>query len=437
MNKRFIFLLISAVIFTHSSFFSYADNDVKTDSLNLSAQSAVLIDSKTGDILYDKDGNKQIYPVSSTKILTAIIAIENTTLTETVLIDEETANSVDDSSISLLNGEVLTIEDLLHALLMSSADDSAVAIAKHISGSADNFSELMNQEAKRIGAKNSEFTNPTGAPDEKHFSTAYDLAVISNYAMKNESFREIAKKTDYTIEPSNKHNEKRIIKNSNKLLYSDEKIDVNGKPTAIKYNNALGVKMGSKNESEQCLISSLNISGNQYTSVVLNSVDPDIYIDTHKLFEFLYKDSNPVVLAKKNEFLDNISIDEGTTPFITAVFEKDFTLIPGSENLSDIEREFVPLKNIKLPIAKGQLVGKVNFKSDDKILGTANIVSNTNIVKEKSSKFYRLLTFLVDKWWFWLIVSLIVLRVLVGIRRVIYRAKRLRMKKARKKRQTN
>lgn len=427
---------MSVIMFTNLSSFSYSQENKeenKADELNLSAETAILIDAETGEALYEKETSRTMFPASTTKILTAIIAIENSELDDKVIIDEEVATSKEGTHLGLLTGEVFSMNDLLHGLLISSNNDVAVAIAKHISGDVENFSILMNSEAKRMGAKDSNFVNPSGLPDDNHISSAYDLAVIARYAMENDVFKEIVKKSTYVIEPTNKTDKVRNLQNSNKLLFSDKKIKVDGKDTSVKYEGVEGIKTGYTKAAQQCMVSSLNRDGKRYISVTLHSIGTNIYVDAHKLFNYSSKDATPTILAKKNEFVDNINIEGGDSPFITAVFASDFKLEQTNIDVSNITREFKPTANLKLPISKGQLVGKVTFKDEDKIIGSANIISKSKVLAS-DTKLEDTIDYITGKWWFWLIVSLIILRTLVGIRRVSHRAKMLRLRKKQIKR---
>lgn len=423
LKKQLIFLLILALVFSMSNF-SYADND-----LNLTAESAILIDSENGDILFEKESNKIMFPASTTKILTAIIAIENSDLEQKIVIDEETAQSAEGTHIGLIAGEALTMNDLIHALLISSANDSAVAIAKAVSGNVSDFSSLMNKEAIRMGAKDSNFTNPNGLPDENHVSTAYDLSMIAKYAMKNDVFREIVKKSIYTIQPTNK-SEERKLKNSNKMLYSDLKIDVDGKSVPIKYEGVEGIKTGYTKAAGQCLVSSVKKTDGDFISVVLKSVSKNIYADTHKLLNYANKNTK-IVIAKRNEFIDNIDITGGEPNSLTAVFKADFALNQTGEDLDDIKKEFT-LNPLKPPVKRGEVIGKVSFKNKFETLGTVDIISDTQVV-QASKNISGVLENIAHKWWFWVLVSFIVLRVTVAIRNVTYRT--LRLRKARKNKQ--
>jgi len=148
------------------------------------SQSAVLIDAGTGSILAEKDANKKMYPASLTKIMTAIIAIEKGNLSDVITVDNDTPYEISGSHIALEPGEILTLKDLLYALMLPSANDAASVIAKHYGGSTEEFVKLMNDKAKELGALNTHFVNPHGLHDENHYTTATDLAIITKYAMK-------------------------------------------------------------------------------------------------------------------------------------------------------------------------------------------------------------------------------------------------------------
>ncbi|MBF6841874.1 D-alanyl-D-alanine carboxypeptidase family protein, partial [Acinetobacter baumannii] len=152
----------------------------------------------TGQILYEKNPHLKLHPASTTKIMTGILAIENGNLNDVVTVDDETPYVIKGSHIALEPGEKLTLKDLLYALLIESANDSALVIAKHIAGTAEEFAKMMNDKAKELGALNTNFVNPHGLTDENHLTTAYDLSLIARYAMKNETFREIVSNYTYT-----------------------------------------------------------------------------------------------------------------------------------------------------------------------------------------------------------------------------------------------
>ena len=205
MNKsRKIFSLIIFAIILCSTFSSTlaATLAEKTDELekNLSSEAVLLMEASTGKVVYEKNGYEKKYPASTTKIMTAILAIEHCNLNETATASEFAINSVPSgySTANIQIGETLSVKDLLYALMLQSANESAVILAEHVSGSQEAFANLMNEKAKELGCKNTHFINPNGIHNENHYTTAYDLALITQYAMKNQTFREIVKTTSFT-----------------------------------------------------------------------------------------------------------------------------------------------------------------------------------------------------------------------------------------------
>ncbi|MDF2616973.1 MAG: Serine-type D-Ala-D-Ala carboxypeptidase [Sedimentibacter sp.] len=159
---------------------AYADPSILCDT-------AVLIDANTGTILAGKNADQKMYPASTTKIMTAILAIEMGDLSDVITVDDDTPYEIAGSHIALEPGEIMTLKDLLYALMLPSANDSASAIAKHYGGTTEEFVNLMNEKAKELGAYNTHFVNPHGLHDENHYTTAADLALITKYAMQNET----------------------------------------------------------------------------------------------------------------------------------------------------------------------------------------------------------------------------------------------------------
>ena len=159
--------------------------------LNLNSEAAILVEVSTGRILYEKNSTKQLYPASTTKILTAILVLENCDLDEKVTVRETALNNIPSGYVTcnLQIGEQLTVNDLLYALMIPSANDAAYVLAEHVGGSVEGFSAMMNDKARALGCKTTHFVNPNGIHDDSHYSTAYDLYLIADYAMKNETFR--------------------------------------------------------------------------------------------------------------------------------------------------------------------------------------------------------------------------------------------------------
>ena len=201
-----IFLLILPITAFAADIDTNLDN-YNPDNLTTSSGSVLLMDASTGNILYSKDIFERRYPASTTKLMTAILTLENCKLTDVVTVSHNAIFSipVGYSHASLQEGEELTVEELLNVLLIPSANDAAVALAEHIAGSVENFATMMNNKAKEIGCLNTHFVNPNGVHDDNHYSTAYDLALIGKYAMQFDDIMRIAKVNQYTLPTSNKY----------------------------------------------------------------------------------------------------------------------------------------------------------------------------------------------------------------------------------------
>lgn len=248
--KKICALMLSLMIFTACIGFQIKHNI----SLASNTSSEIVMELNSHRVLHEMNSTDKKYMASTTKILTAIVIIENTDLNSIVTITKETVG-VEGSSIYLEEGEKLSVQDLLYGLMLRSGNDCAETLAVYCSGSIDEFALLMNKTAKKIGAINSNFVNPHGLHDDNHYTTAYDLALISCYAMKNEKFREIVGKKSVII-PHTKREYSRKLINKNKLL--------------AELNGANGIKTGYTKKAGRCLVSSCMRNGMELICVVLN-----------------------------------------------------------------------------------------------------------------------------------------------------------------------
>lgn len=410
-----ILLILIVIILGNSCSFSYAEN-ASTDDLDIFGEGAILIDEETGQILYEKNANKQLYPASTTKIMTGILAIELGDLNEKVTITDDVIEGLDGTHIALEPGEELTLNDLVHALLIGSANDAAVAIAIHISGSVEEFVKLMNEKAEKIGALNTHFENPNGLPNDEHMTTAYDLSLIAKYAMKNKTFRDIVKNYYYIIPTTNKKDESRYLQSSNRLLYSQKKIDLNGETIPIKYDGVDGVKSGYTSVAQNCLVTSAKKGNTRLISVVLKSQGRNIYIDTHKLLNYGFNNFDKNFLTSKNEFIGNVKIKNGTNKFITGVSEDDFYVYVPKDNSSEVKTNISLPSKLEAPISKGQALGKIEYFLDGNSLGYVNIVSTENV---EAMPLYRQIieNYPIGKWWLSLIILFVFWRMILHIKK--------------------
>lgn len=409
-----MFLLIINV-----SSFSYAED------LTLSGEGAILIDVDSSEVLYEKNGNSKFFPASTTKIMTAILAIENSNLNDIVTIDQEVVDLTDGSHIALEPGEELTLEQLLHALLIQSANDAALGIAKHTSGSIDKFVDLMNAKAKELGAVNTNFVNPNGLHDESHYTTPYDLALITRYAMKNETFKTISTKPNYIIPVTNKKTEDRYLNTTNKIFSSNEKININGNLVPIKYDGVNCGKTGYTQVAQNCLVTSLEKEGHKLISVVLKSNGKEVYADTHKLLNYGIENFDKVNVGFANKFIHNFKVDKGLAPFVSGVTKTDSFSIINKAYKDNIQEKLIFEEPIKAPILKDQTIGKVQYFLNEKMIAETDIVSTMDVqIDPKSSLLMRILS----KWYIFAGLLLIIIRITVlNRKRKLRRLRRSRL----------
>ena len=325
-------------------------------ALSLSAESAILIDADSGRVLYQKNAFVRLPMASTTKIMTALVAIESGNIDRAVKIDNR-ARGVEGSSIYLADGEVLSMRDLVYALLLASANDAAAAIAFEISGSIEDFAILMNQKADELGLTSTHFVNPHGLRAEEHYTTAYDLAKITAEALKNEIFLEICSSKTKKI-PLNVNEGTRYLTNHNKLLRS--------------YNGCIGVKTGFTKKSGRCLVSGAEKNGLSFIAVTLNA--PDDWNDHKAMLDLAFSLYEKRVLLKKGELSITLPLVGSLQSSVLCTNTEDICVIV-PRGLSDIER-IVEIKRFEFaPIDKGEQVGRIIFKYKGKIIAQAAILT--------------------------------------------------------------
>ncbi|MDN5352992.1 MAG: hypothetical protein PWQ12_1913 [Clostridiales bacterium] len=363
-----IFLLIT-LLFPYGLSFAEGETTEDYTPKNLVADGAILINASSGQVLFEKNSQTPLYPASTTKILTAIICLEDLNLSDVVTVDDE-APYVGGSHIALDVGEQLTVEQLLYALLMASANDAAVALAKYHSGSVEAFAEVMNERAAEMGATHSNFTNPHGLTDPDHVTTAYDLAKITQYALKNQKFNEIIQTRRYEIPPTNKKNETRYLNSSNSFFPgmsgSDTLIDVDGKQIPIEFDLVDGVKRGYTEEALNCFVGSATLDGRRYISVVLHSRANDMYADTRKLLNYGLYGFNTYHLADAGTVAETFQMDDKNKTKLSGLYASDVIVdLPVGTSADAITPAFTLLSGLELPVSEGEVIGNASITLSD------------------------------------------------------------------------
>ena len=356
---------------------------VFADELPIDSEAAILIETNSQIVLYEKNSKEKMYPASTTKIMTAILVIENCNLDDIVTVSANSLKAIPDGYVvgGIYEGEQLTVSDLLYELLLKSANDVAVVLAEHVSGSVENFAKLMNEKAKELGCTNTNFVNPNGIHDENHYSTADDLSIIAKYCMKNETFRKIVSTPKASLPKTNKYNfTDRTFSNTNELIIP------NGK---YYYEYATGIKTGYTKEAKSCLIASAEKDDMSLISVVLggnsstNGKDTR-FVDTTTLFEYGLNNFKHTEFKKANEFITTIEIENATKETkelqlkikdsLEALHTKDF-------DFENLKPQITLNDNILAPIEKDTVLGTVSYEVDG-ITYKSELLANSNVEKQ-------------------------------------------------------
>ncbi len=325
-----------------------------------SAASAALLETSSGKFLYTKDAHTRRPMASTTKIMTALIAIESGDLDSLVTVGRE-AVGVEGSSLYLKCGETLSLRELLYGLMLQSANDAATAIALHVSGSIPAFAELMNRRAADLGLTDTHFTNPHGLHEDGHYTTAHDLAIIAAAAMENEAFFEIVSTKSHTL-PATEHADARVLVNHNKLLSRCE--------------NAIGIKTGFTKRSGRCLVGAAEKDGIRLISVTLNA--PNDWNDHSALFSYGFSVTECRTLAEVGALRFSLPVVNGDSERLLCVNSEAVTaILPRSAPDPTVS---VHLPHFAAaPIRQGEVLGRVDYLLDGKVIASASLVAAAEI----------------------------------------------------------
>jgi D-alanyl-D-alanine carboxypeptidase (penicillin-binding protein 5/6) len=311
--------------------------------------SEIVMEVNSNRVIHEKNAYDKRFMASTTKILTAIVIIENCDLNEKVIVTKDTTN-IEGSSIYLEEGEELTVKELLYGLMLRSGNDCALTLAKHCSKNVEDFAILMNQTAQRIGVKNSNFVNPHGLHDDNHYTTAYDLALISCYAMKYNDFREIASTKSVKISHT-KRDYDRYLKNKNKML--------------SEFDGATGIKTGYTKKAGRCLVSSAKKGGLEFVTVVLNC--GPMFERSKELLNFAFNNYEEKFLVKSDNvigYTKNENLDEDIPLYI----KEDLILPLNKEEYESIKIVYDYPKSLSKPAKKDDEIGFIKIYSQNNLI---------------------------------------------------------------------
>ena len=364
-----IFVLIGNI----GTFGTYVLANNTNSGPDINAESALLIDNKTNKVLYSKDMNRKMFPASTTKILTAILVLENHSLDEKVTASYNAVMTIPSgySTASIQIDEVLTVEQLLELLLVHSANDAANVLAEYTGGSIDSFVAMMNTKINELGLSDTHFTNPYGLQDNNHYTTAHDLAIIMQYCLKNDDFRKIAGQASCAI-PSTNKSEPRKYSSTNELLIAGN---------SNYYPNLIAGKTGYTSEAGECLVSAAYNDNLELVGVILNSNNR--FKDTRSLYNYGYTNFSIKNIVNEKDIITNVEVKNATkdTKNLNLLVSEDIPVLANnSDDLSKIEPQITLNSDIKAPIEDGQVLGKVSY-SVNGITYSTDLIAANNVEK--------------------------------------------------------
>lgn len=384
IKKKLLLITVLAILILTSFGLNNVYAAADSSSLKIYCPNVLLVERKTGKILYEKNAYDQIYMASTTKILTAILVLENCELDEKATVSYDAIMSIPPgyTHAALRENEQFTVNELLHALLIPSANDAANVLAEHVSGSVEEFAKLMNEKAKEIGCTGSNFTNPSGLHEEDHYSTTYDLYLIADYALQFDTFREIIVKTSCSMPATDiyKKDDRNFVTTNSMLRES---------MTDYYYEYTTGIKTGYTDYSKDCIVASAEKDGVEYIAVVMgggytkDKYLREKYLDCQTLFNFAFDNYTIEPIANQGNVCTQVTIGNATkeTKELDIVYESNIqALIDVSTELSSIKPNIQLKDNLKAPIKKGDILGTVTYDIEG-ITYASNLLANSDVEK--------------------------------------------------------
>ncbi len=337
----------------------------------LTARSALLLDQATGRILYSKNAHEKLPMASTTKIMTAILALESGRMSEVVRVSER-AVRIGGSSVYLEVGEEKTLEELVWGLLLRSGNDAAVAIAEHLSGSTEKFAGEMTRRAAQLGAIQTKFTNPHGLHQEGHYTTAYDLALLAAHAMTLPKFREIAATREKQISWHDRPGG-RLLRNQNKLL--------------VMYEGAEGIKTGWTTPAGRCFAGATVRTGWRLVGVVLNA--PQMWEDTIRLFDFGYQYYRWQTVIRAGQPLKSTAVARGVRERVTLVAGSEAGMPLKEDESAYLRFHFNVREPLKAPLRAGGKVGELQIYFGNTMVRSVPLLAGEDVARKGVGHFLR------------------------------------------------
>lgn len=379
-RKIFVIGLIILAVIMISSFLcsSFLTSKNKVLAEDCPAKSMVVIEADSRRVLNDKNKDERLAMASTTKIMTALVTCKNVKDFDEVVAINDNAVGIEGTSMYLKKGEKLTVKELLYGLMLPSGNDAAMALAYYVGGSEERFVEMMNEQAKELNLQNTHFANPHGLDADGHYTSAYDLAIITAEALKNDTFKEIVSTKNIRVTGS-KENEPRFLSNKNKLLKT--------------LDGCTGVKTGFTDNAGRCFVCSCTRDGMTLISVVLNC--GPMFEESAKLLNACFEKYKMREILEPYAQGENIKVSNGESDFVQTVTKHGFSYPLTDEEFNNIKIVRNQPEILDAPVVKEQKIGEIEIYLDKNLLFKENIYTMENV---KSTKYLDKIWEIVDEW---------------------------------------
>lgn len=373
--RRIISLILSLIIC-----FSMPVELFAEDKLDIQAKSAILMDYNTGEILYEKNPHDKVPPASISKIMTLLLAMEalesgKIKLSDNVRISAHAAG-MGGSQLWLEEGESQTVENLLKAITIRSANDASVALAEYIAGSEELFVRMMNDKAKALGMKNTNFMNASGLPNEEQYVSAYDVALMSKELLKHDEIHKWLTVYMDEILVGKKKDKVQSLVNTNRLIKD--------------YEGATGIKTGSTSKAGYCLAASAKRGNLQLIAVVMGCETSKIRFDeAMRLLDYGFANYDSITIGRKGDILGKVQVHKGSISSIEVILERDSFILISKGDKANISKEIVLPEYIEGPVEKGQEIGHLIIRVDGSLVDRINLVSKTRVEKAGFKEMFK------------------------------------------------
>ena len=330
------------------------------------AEGAIVLEANTGVVLYAKNIHEKLYPASTTKLLTCLIAARECSMDEIVTFSHDAVFGIQQgsSNIGIDEGQAMTMEECLYGILVASANEVAAAVAEHVAGSQEAFADMMNETARELGCQDSHFVNPHGLFDENHYTTAHDMALIARELLKHEEYRSMMSETDYEIPPTNLQTETRYLHGQHQML----------NPNSIYYyKDAIGGKTGYTVEAGNTLVTYAERDGLTLIAVVMKCNGAEHYTDTAALFDYGFANYASVKVAAVSDYTSTVPVTEtynkkavGLGKVTIAPSEDVYYTLPKGTDASAVTIKTDIPEGVEGAVKKGQTLGTLQLSYDGK-----------------------------------------------------------------------